>query len=206
MSSHTIAARTTKRALSQFFWPGVTQHVRMYCRTCNGCQRTADKGRIPSSPFQQMPLIEEPFKRVAIDSVGPFEPLSERGHRYILTVIDVASRFPEAVPFKRIDTPATAEALFSNRGTQFPFNLMQEVFRLVSVDHLTTSPYHAQTNEMVERFNGTLKTMLRKMASEKPKNWERYVPAFLFAYREMPNESTGFHRLSCCTVEMHVVL
>ena len=59
----------------------------------------------------------------------------------------------------------------------------------MSVDHFTTSPYH---NGMVERFNGTLNTMLRKMASEKPKDWDRYVPAILFAYREMPNESTGF--------------
>ena len=175
----------------------------MYCRTCNACQRTADKGRIPSSPLQQMPLIEEPSKCVAIDSVDPFDPLSERGHRYILTIVDVASRFPEAVPLKRNDTPATADALFSNRGIQFPSDLMKEVFRLVSVDHLSTSPYHAQTNGMLERFHGTLKTMLRKMASEKPKNWERYVPALLFAYREMPNESTG---LSCCAVEMHVVL
>ena len=86
---------------------------------------------------------------------------------------------------------------------------MKEVFRLlsISVDHFTTSPYHAQTNGMVERFNGTLKTMLRKMASEKPNDWDRYVPALLFTYREMPNESTGFfYHLSCSTVEPHVVL
>ena len=143
MSSHTIAARTTKRALSQFFWPGVTRYVRMYCRTCNACQRTADKGRIPSSPLQQMPLIEEPFKRVAIDSVGPFDPLSERGHRYMLAIVDVATRFPEALPLKHIDTPAIAEALFSNRDTQFTSYLMKEVFRLLP-------PYHAQTSGVVE--------------------------------------------------------
>ena len=34
--------------------------------------------------------------------------------------------------------------------------------------------------------------MLRKMASEKVKDWDRYVLALLCAYREMPNESTGF--------------
>ena len=45
---------------------------------------------------------------------------------------------------------------------------------------------------MVERFNGTLKTILRKIAIEKPKDWGRYVQTLLSAYREMPNESTGF--------------
>ena len=45
---------------------------------------------------------------------------------------------------------------------------------------------------MVESFNGTLKTILRKIAIEKPKDWGRYVQTLLSAYREMPNESTGF--------------
>ena len=55
-----------------------------------------------------MPLIMEPFKRMAIGLVGPFDPMSERGHRYSLMIVDMASRFPEAVPLKRIDTQAIA--------------------------------------------------------------------------------------------------
>ena len=85
--------------------------------------------------------------------------------------------------------------ILSDRGIQFTSDLIKEVFRLVSADHLTTPPFHAQTNGMVERFNGSSKIMLRKMASDKPKDWDRYVPALLFAYREMPNESTGFSPL-----------
>eukprot|EP00745_Piridium_sociabile_P018024 TRINITY_DN2685_c0_g1_i10.p1 TRINITY_DN2685_c0_g1~~TRINITY_DN2685_c0_g1_i10.p1 ORF type:complete len:673 (-),score=123.75 TRINITY_DN2685_c0_g1_i10:131-2149(-) len=34
--------------------------------------------------------------------------------------------------------------------------------------------------------------MLRKLAHEKPMEWDRWIPALLFAYREVPNESTGF--------------
>ena len=63
---------------------------------------------------------------------------------------------------------------------------------------MTTSPYHARTNGMVERFNHTVKTMLRKMASEKPKNWDRYIPVFLFAYTEMSKSPR------CCMVELHM--
>ena len=116
-----------------------------------------------SAPLQQMPLIEEPFKRVAIDHVGPFDPMSERGHQYMLTIVDVVTRFQEAVPLKHIDTPATAEALLSafsrvgcpaeilsDRDTQLTSDLTKEVFRLLSVDHLTTFRYHAQTNGIVE--------------------------------------------------------
>ena len=79
-----------------------------------------------------MPLIDKPFKRVAIDLVGPIGPPSEDGHRYILTLVDFATRYPEAVLLTNIDTETVAEALvdilsrlgvpeeiLSDLGTQF---------------------------------------------------------------------------------------
>lgn len=57
---------------------------------------------------------------------------------------------------------------------------------------LRTTPYHPMFNGLVERFNGTLKRMLKKMCTERPSNWDRYLPAILFAYREAPQESLGF--------------
>ncbi|XP_064103315.1 uncharacterized protein LOC135213265 [Macrobrachium nipponense] len=121
------------------------------------------------------------------------------------TLDHYSTRYPEAVPLKGIETEQVAEALvqifsrvgipkeiLSDMGTQFTSNLMKEVGRLLSVKQLVTTPYHPACNGLVERFNGTLKTMLRKMSSERPKDWDRYLPALLFAYRGVPQESTGF--------------
>ena len=47
-------------------------------------------------------------------------------------------------------------------------------------------------NGLVENFNDTLKTMLRRLCTEKPRQWNRYIDALLFAYREAPHESTEF--------------
>ena len=57
---------------------------------------------------------------------------------------------------------------------------------------LVTTPYHPMCNGLVERFNGTMKQMLKRMCAERPKDWDRYLPALLFAYREVPQESLGF--------------
>lgn len=62
-------------------------------------------------PLEKMLLIDMPFKPVAIDLVGPMSPPSEDGHRYILILVDYATRYPEAVPLKNIDTETVAEAL-----------------------------------------------------------------------------------------------
>lgn len=70
--------------------------------------------------------------------------------------------------------------------------LMKELFKLFGIQAINTSPYHPASNGMCERLNGTLKTMLRKVAEERPKDWDRYLPAILFAYREVRHEATGY--------------
>jgi hypothetical protein len=203
-AGHCGIKRTLQRVLNSFHWPGVTNAVVKYCHSCDICQKTVQKGRIPCAPLHKMPLITVPFQKVAIDLIGPFQP-SSTGNRYVLTIVDTATRFPEAIPLRKIDTVSVAEALLtvfsrvglpqeilSDCGTQFVSDMMKEIYRLLSISSVTTTPYHPQSNGMVERFNGTLKSMLRKVTRMEPQEWDRYIPALLFAYRELPNETLGF--------------
>ena len=59
-----------------------------------------------------MPVIEAPFNRIATDIIGPL-PKTEEGHSYILTVVDFATRYPEAMALKEITAGAVANALVS---------------------------------------------------------------------------------------------
>ena len=45
---------------------------------------------------------------------------------------------------------------------------------------------------MTEKFNGTLKITLKRLCSEQPRQWHRYINPLLFAYCEVAQESTGF--------------
>ncbi|KYO46394.1 hypothetical protein Y1Q_0006949 [Alligator mississippiensis] len=49
-----------------------------------------------------------------------------------------------------------------------------------------------KTNGLVERFNGTLKEMLKAYVDSNPNDWDEKLPHLLFAYQEVPQESTGF--------------
>ncbi|GFO27803.1 Zinc finger protein [Plakobranchus ocellatus] len=79
------------------------------------CQRTVKKGTVPRVPLEQVPLTHTPFKRVAIDLRGPVNPPSEAGHRFILTLVDYATRFAEAVPLHKIDTESVVD-IYSRLG------------------------------------------------------------------------------------------
>ena len=205
MSGHLGSKKTLDRVLSNFAWPGVASDVTRHCRSCDICQRTLHKGRVAKAPLQKMPIIGIPFQRVGIDLIGPITPASSSGCRFVLTVVDYATRYPEAVALKGISTQEVAEALckifsrvgvpsqiVSDQGTQFVSDVMKEVYRLLSIQHLTSTPYHPQCNGLVERFNGTLKSMLRKLCVERPTDWDRYLEAVLFAYREVKQDTLGF--------------
>ena len=124
---------------------------------------------------------------------------------YILTLVGFATGYPEAVPLKNIDTETVAEALvnifsgfgvpeeiLSDLGKQFVSEYMKEVTRLLSTKQLTTTPYHPMCNGLTEMFNGTKKGLLKRLCGEQPRQWHRYINPLLFAYREVPQESTGF--------------
>ncbi|XP_076457318.1 uncharacterized protein LOC143291362 [Babylonia areolata] len=204
---HMANNSTFKRIQPFFFWPGYMSSVKHYCRSCHICQKTFPKGRVPAAPLQPVPVVEVPFSRVAIDLVGPIKPTSSQGHQYILTLVDVATWYPEAVALKSVTTEAVAEALLeifsrtgipdevlSDLGTQFTSDIMREVMRLLSVSQLHTTPYHPQTNGVVERFHGCLKSMLKKLMADKPKLHCLHTGRF----RRNPQ---GLHFSSSCMAE-----
>ena len=78
------------------------------------------------------------------------------------------------------------------QDSNFTSKLLSEIYRLLHIHSLRTSPYHPQTDGLVERINGTLKAMLRKVVVEDVKSWDRWLSFLLFAYREVPLASTGF--------------
>ncbi|XP_052710767.1 uncharacterized protein LOC128185133 [Crassostrea angulata] len=205
MDGHLGVKKTIDRVTSEFYWPGVQADIRRFVNSCDICQRTTPKGKIHPVPLGRMPLISEPFHRVAADIVGPLDPRTTKGNKYILTIIDFATRYPEAVALSGKETERVAEALvdvfshvgvpreiLTDQGTQFTSDVMKEVSRLLSLKRITTTPYHPMCNGLVEKFNGTLKQMLKRMCAERPKDWDKYLSALLFAYREVPQESLGF--------------
>ncbi|XP_076069754.1 uncharacterized protein LOC143041630 [Oratosquilla oratoria] len=61
-------------------------------------------------PLQPIPVIEEPFGRIVIDCVGPL-PKTPRGNQFLFTMIDCATRYPEAIPLRRITAKNVVRAL-----------------------------------------------------------------------------------------------
>ena len=203
-AGHLGTNKTKGRILKCYYWPGVFRQVADYCKTCEVCQKSQRQRRLRQAEMISMPLIDLPFQHIAMDVVGPL-PRSRSGNKYILTICDYATRYPEAIAlpsteaswiakelvslFSRVGIP---EEILMDQGSNFMSVLLQEIYQLLSISRIRMSPYHPQTDGLVERFSGTLKAMMKKFTSKNKKDWDEHLPYLLFAYREAPQESTGF--------------
>ena len=97
LTEHLGIKQTLIRVVSEIFGPGLCAEGARFYKSCAICQRTIQKGRVTKVPLGKLPLIDKPFKCVSIGLVGPTEPRSDKKPRYILTMIDYATRYPEAV-------------------------------------------------------------------------------------------------------------
>ncbi|XP_073668194.1 uncharacterized protein [Paramisgurnus dabryanus] len=203
-SGHLGQQKTHARICSRFHWPTLYTDVQTYCNTCAICQKTSTVSQRGRAPLQPLPVISGPFRRIAMDIVGPLEK-SSSGNQYILVVSDYATRYPEAFPLRSITTPKVIQALvqlfsrvgipeeiLTDQGTNFTSKLMGQLNRQLGIKAIRTTPYHPQTDGLVERFNQTLKNMLKKFVNDTGKDWDKWLPFVLFAYREVPQASTGF--------------
>ncbi|KAF1388735.1 hypothetical protein PFLUV_G00065720 [Perca fluviatilis] len=203
LGAHLGVEKTLDRIKARFYWPGVKRAVEDYCRSCPECQMVAPKPHF-RSPLVPMPIISVPFSRIAMDLVGPL-PKSNRGHQYILVILDYATRYPEAIPLRTMATKGIARELvmlfsrvgipdeiLTDQGTPFMSRIMKDLCKLMKITQLRTSVYHPQTDGLVERFNRTLKQMLKKVMEADGRNWDQLLPYLMFSIREVPQASTGF--------------
>ena len=96
--------------MDRFYWPGIWADVRRWCAACPECQ-LVNTLATPKAPLPSLLLMEIPFQRVAMELISPFDQ-STQGYRYVLVLVDYATRYPEAVPLRNISAKSVAQALF----------------------------------------------------------------------------------------------
>ncbi|KAL1260038.1 hypothetical protein QQF64_007865 [Cirrhinus molitorella] len=203
MAGHLAAENTLQRLRDRFHWLGMNMDVRRFCQACKVCQKTTPK-KPALAPLIPLPVIEVPFTRIGMDLVRPL-PKSARGHEYILVIVGYATCYLEAISLSRATSAAITLELFmlcsrvgipteilTDQGMPFVSRILAHLHKLLKVKHLCTSVYHPQTDGLVERFNKTLKQMLKRVVAEDGRDWDRMLPYVLFGIREVPQASTGF--------------
>lgn len=159
---------------------------------------------ISPAPLRPIPVMGEPFSHILVDCVGPL-PRTKSGNQYLLTVMCISTRYPDAFPLRKITAPCVVKSLIkffstfglprivqTDQGTNFLSSIFEQILQLLSISHRVSSAYHPESQGALERWHQTVKSVLRKYCMVTTKNWDEGVPLVLFAVREAVQESLGF--------------
>ena len=185
-----------------FYWPSMTADVSKHCRSCDKCQKHS-KQSPKVMPMQEREIVTLPSERVCVDIVGPF-PVAKGGFRFLFTCVDVATRWPEAIPLKKTTTKFVIDQLtlmfsrngflstvVSDNGPQFTGDSFKCFLKLKGIEHVKASPYHPQGNGVIERMHRTLNSIVAKSIEAKG-NLAQMVPVALYFLRCMPSGLSPF--------------
>ncbi|PZC79258.1 hypothetical protein B5X24_HaOG216524 [Helicoverpa armigera] len=194
-SMHNIThpgVRSSKKMISEhYFWPRMNTDVGTWAKTCEPCQKSKVH-RHNSSPIGSFADTAR-LEHVHIDIVGPLAESS--GKRYIITMIDRETRWPEAVPVAEITAKVVAEVFLNtwiarfgcpntittDQGRQFESDLFIALTKSLGIKKTRTTSYHPQSNGLVERWHRTMKTAL--IARGNTTNWSSELPLVLLGLR-----------------------
>ena len=202
MGAHFSGNRLFNTLARHWWWEGMFSEAVQYARNCPECATVSGGGRVTRPPLHPIP-VNRPFQIVGVDIMEL--PKTTLGNKYVLVFQDFLTKWPMAYPIPdqkswriadilvREVVPffGVPENLLSDRGANLLSHLMMDVCKLLGIRKLNTTAYHPQCNGMVEKFNRTLKTALRKHAARFGVQWDQYLSGVLWAYRNTPHESTG---------------
>ena len=203
-SGHLGEERTRGRLKERFYWPGHWNDVRNWCKTCAVCASRKTPAPKTRAPLQTV-KVGSPLQLVAVDILGPL-PESEGGNLYVLVVADYFTKWVEVFPIPNQEARTVAtklvdevfcrfsmpEQLHSDQGKQFESKVIEEICKLLHIRKSRTTPYHPQSDGLVERFNRTLLSMLACRVEKHPFQWEEQLRKVCFAYNTSVHSTTGY--------------
>ena len=200
LGGHLAYSNTLHKIASRYYWDNMTKDIMEYVQKCHRCQCHGSKSL--NEQLYPVPVSAKPFERIALDI--KHVQTSRAGHRYIIAAIDYLTKYVEARPLRFQTSSEVALFLYeeiicrhgcpitivSDNGKPFLSDLVKKVCHHYSIIHKTTTPYNPQSNGLIERFNRTLGQILQRRSPEEKQDWHLYLPAALFAYRSIKQDST----------------
>ncbi|MCO5567075.1 hypothetical protein L7F22_020760 [Adiantum nelumboides] len=177
--------------------------VQHWCISCHNCQVNGNK-KLLYGPRQAV-IANGPFEKWGIDAMGPL-PRTANGKLYILVAIDYMTRWVEAQSIAKVNEKTVSKFVYthiccrfgtsleivSDNGPGFRRGLLTKICEELKISHRHSTPYYPQSNGLVEKANGIIAGIIRKMVESKPKRWDNFLDGAIWAYRTTYRDATQF--------------
>lgn len=190
---------------SRYWWPHMRRDIKQWIAPCPACQINGKKINRSQEVMHPLDIPPGAFERWHLDFVGEL-PTTINGNKWLITAVDYTTNWPIAKALPAATKEAVAQFIYeeivtkfgcpveilTDRGANFTSGLVEEYLKLIGTKHKLTSAFHPRTNSKVERYNGTIKQMLRKYVQGGIHRWDEFVDVALWSSRIWVSSTTGY--------------
>jgi len=145
------------------------------------------------------------FNTITMDVAGPL-PMTKLGNMFLLSIVDVYSRYICLYPIKNLHSQTiisvlkrhwfpsfgSPKVIVCDGGSYFSSLEMTNFLKYHGVEQHITSPYHPNSNGLIERNFFSVKDMIFCCSQEKGKEWDEVLHIVETGLRSTKNRNTGY--------------
>ncbi|XP_044764458.1 uncharacterized protein K02A2.6-like [Coccinella septempunctata] len=195
--SHLGIVKMKSIARSHFWWPNLDKDIERLVKKCIGC--SSNSNNPPKVPLAGWKWPTEVWQRLHIDFLGPIK------NKHYLIVLDAHSKWLEVFESASTSTQMTVkflrqsfarfglpETIVSDNASCFTSADFQDFLKNNNISHVTSPPFHPQSNGAAENSVKTIKNCLKRSFSEgTPVDTNTILSRFLLDYRTTKHTTTG---------------
>lgn len=199
-----MGVKKTLSKLSRYYWPGMAQQVANYVKTCDVCQLFREEKGLKQG-FMHILLVRKAFETVYMDLICPIHP-SYDDNKIIITLIDGYTRFGIARAYNQVLSETLVDfvrdevilqhglikKIICDNGSVFKSQVFQDSMKKLGIEIQFICPYNPQANGRVERWNGTLKSVIKKYTDKQQFHWDKYLNKAIYIYNTTRHCATNY--------------
>jgi hypothetical protein len=166
-----------------------------YYKGCQACQRFRKIQMVLATIMN--PIIKPwPFRGWGMDMIGKINPPSNKGHQYILAIMDYFTKWVKAIPMKTVTSKdvinfikehvihrfGIPQTITTDGGSVFISEEFRKFAADVGIKLIRSSPYYAQANGQAKASNQSLIKLIKRKIDEHPRRWHEVLSKALWAH------------------------
>ena len=171
---HNGSRRTHNALKRSYYWPNMKKEVFFHCKNCSEC--ILQNQTTTEAQFSTFTTPQGPIQFICKDIVGPISPVSSKGNRFCLTVVNKLTGYTMAVaiPNKLAETIVKAymDHIYSVFGgsshkltdsrSEFRNDVFDEICDKLGIKRVYSPVYTLQSNGKLEGFHWFFKACISK--------------------------------------------
>ena len=197
---HQGVIKTYLTISNKFLIPNPMHYLRSFLSACHICQLFRND-KPPSRQLEtRINLNYKPMSRLSMDL--KVMPRSQKGHRYILCVIDEMTIYPlyqarseevgEALIENVIGKFGMPEYIIMDQDSTFMSSLMSYLFKKLGISIKTVGPYNHKSLQ-AEHGIKSLSNILSKCLTGQGQTWHKFLSLATFAYNIFHTPNLGHY-------------